>query len=93
MLDGLGGPDFGVLNQIDKLSFRRKVNSRELDDPGWDGCGEQKVLCLGRPIFADELKDLLDIFLEPLFEHFICLVKASYLQVGKPNGASLKQVD
>lgn len=41
----------------------------------------------------NELEYFLDVLLEPLLQHFICLVKASYLQVGKPNGASLKQVD
>jgi hypothetical protein len=44
-------------------------------------------------VLADELKDLLDVFLEALLQHLICLVKASYLQVGQLDGAPLQQVN
>lgn len=94
VFDGLGGPDVGVFDEVDVGSFLGEVDSGEFDDPGGYGGGEEEVLSLGGgSVLADELKYFFDVFLEPLFQHFICLVKASYLQVGKPYGASLKQVD
>jgi hypothetical protein len=44
-------------------------------------------------VLADELKDLLDIFLEALFQHFICLIEASYLQVRQFYCPAIKQVN
>lgn len=44
-------------------------------------------------MLADVLKDLLDVLLEALLQHLICLVKASYLQVGQLDGAPLQQVN
>lgn len=66
-----------------------KLGSGELDHPGGDGCREEQILSLRRPVFANVLKDFLDVFLETLFQHLICLVKASYLQVGELNGSPL----
>ena len=44
-------------------------------------------------MLADELENLLDVLLEALFQHLICLVKASYLQVGELDGTPFEQVN
>lgn len=44
-------------------------------------------------MLAHKLEDLLNIFLEPLFQHLICLIKASYLQVGQLYGTPFEQVN
>ena len=61
----------------DEVSDWDKIASR-LSDPG----SIEVKLSFGGPVLANILKYLLDVFLETLFQHLICLVKASYLQMG-----------
>lgn len=44
-------------------------------------------------MFPNELEDFLNVLLETLFQHLVCLVKASYLQVRQLNGPSFQQVN
>ena len=74
VLNGLGGGDFGVFDEVHEVPIGGKVSSGELDHPGRDGCREEQILSLRRPVFAKELKDFLDVFLETLFQHLICLI-------------------
>jgi hypothetical protein len=82
VLNGLGGPNFVVLDEVDEVAVRREIGPGEFDHPWGDGCREQQILSFGGPVLANILKYLLDVFLETLFQHLICLVKASYLQMG-----------
>jgi hypothetical protein len=58
-----------------------------------DGCREEQILSFCGAVLPYELEDFLDVFLEALFQHLICLVKASYLQVGQLDRPSLQQVN
>ncbi len=82
VFNGLGGPDFVILDQVDEVAVRREVGPGEFDDPRGNGCREQQILSFRGSVFSNILKYLLDVFLETLFQHLICLVKASYLQMG-----------
>ncbi len=93
MFNGLGGPNFVVLDEVDEMAVRREVGPGEFDYPWGDRCREQQILSFRGSVFSNILKYLLDVFLETLFQHLICLVKASYLQMGEPNRPPLKQVN
>ncbi len=93
MLYCFRSPNVGVFDQVDELAVGWEVYAGQFDYPRGDGCREKQVLgLLLRSVLFNELEDLLDVLLEALLEHLVCLIKASYLQVGKLNGASLKQV-
>lgn len=43
-------------------------------------------------MFLDVLEHFLNVLLETLLQHFICLIKASYLQLREIDDTSFKQV-
>ena len=93
MGDCLAGSNFCVFDEVDDDAFVRKVGPGKLHYPGRDRCRKKQILGLGGSVFPNEFENFLDVLLEPLFQHLICLVEASYLQVRKADGPPLKQVD
>lgn len=93
VFDGFRGPDLGVLDEVDEFTVGREVFAGEVDDPGRDSCRKEQILCFSGAILSTVFENLLDVFLKALFQHFICLIEASYLQVGELDAPPLEQVN
>jgi hypothetical protein len=93
VLNSLGSPDIGVLDEVDYFTVRREIFAGEVDDPGRDSCRKEQILCFSGAILSTIFENLLDVFLKALFQHFICLIEASYLQVGELDAPPLEQVN
>lgn len=82
MLHGFRSAYFWIFDEVDKLPAGGEVSAGEVDDPGRDCSREEQILCFLRgSVLADELEDPLNVLLEALLQHLVCLIKASYLQV------------
>lgn len=88
-----GCSDFGVLDEVYDFAIGGEVLAREVDDPGGDSCRKEQILCFSGAVLANVFENLFDVFLKALFQHFICLIEASYLQVGKLYASPFEQVN